>query len=77
LGEGLGSAIPPQVTSTSRKPLSIAFEELAAGKIQPIEPPEEVEEVDALLDAIDADLAEQAGDDLPSGEAQVEGEEGA
>jgi hypothetical protein len=33
--------------------------------------------VDALLDAIDADLAEQAGDDLPSGEAQVEGEEGA
>ena len=77
LGEGLGSAIPPQVTSTSRKPLSIAFEELAAGKIQPIEPPEEVEEVDALLDALDADLAEQAGDDLPSGEAQVEGEESA
>ena len=77
LGEGLGSAIPPQVTSTSRKPLSIAFEELAAGKIKPVEPPEEVEEVDALLDALDADLAEQAGDDLPSGEAQVEGEESA
>ena len=73
LGEGLGSSIPPQVTSTSRKPLSIAFEELAAGKIQPIEPPEEVEDVDA----IDADLAEQAADDLPSGEARVEGEEGA
>jgi len=73
LGEGLGSAIPPQVTSTSRKPLSIAFEELAAGKIQPVEPPEEVEDVDA----IDADLAEQAADDLPSGEARVEGEEGA
>ena len=74
LGEGLGSSIPPQVTSTSRKPLSIAFEELAAGKIQPIEPPEEV---DAMLDAIDAELAEQAADDLPSGEARVEGEEGA
>ena len=73
LGEGLGSAIPPQVTSMSRKPLSIAFEELAAGKIQPVEPPEEVEDVDA----IDADLAEQAADDLPSGEARVEGEEGA
>jgi DNA-directed RNA polymerase subunit omega len=73
LGEGLGSSIPPQVTSTSRKPLSIAFEELAAGKIQPIEPPEEVEE----LDAIDADLAGQAADDLPSGEARVDGEEGA
>jgi DNA-directed RNA polymerase subunit omega len=76
LGEGLGSSIPPQVTSTSRKPLSIAFEELAAGKIQPVEPPEEVEEVDAI-DAIDADLAEQAADDLPSGEARVDGEEGA
>ena len=73
LGEGLGASIPPQVTSTSRKPLSIAFEELAAGKIQPIEPPEEVEEVDA----IDADLAGQAADDLPSGEARVDGEEGA
>ena len=73
LGEGLGSSIPPQVTSTSRKPLSIAFEELAAGKIQPVEPPEEVEEIDA----IDANLAEQAADDLPSGEARVEGEEGA
>ena len=73
LGEGLGSSIPPQVTSTSRKPLSIAFEELAAGKIQPIEPPEEVEEVDA----IDADLAGQAADDLPSGEARVDGEEDA
>lgn len=73
LGEGLGSSIPPQVTSTSRKPLSIAFEELSAGKIQPIEPPEEVED----LDVIDLELADQAGDDLPSGEAQVEGEEGA
>ena len=73
LGEGLGSSIPPQVTSTSRKPLSIAFEELAAGKIQPVEPPEEVEEVDA----IDADLDGQAADDLPSGEARVDGEEGA
>jgi hypothetical protein len=50
---------------------------LAAGKIQPVEPPEEVEEVDAMPDAIDTDLAEQAADDLPSGEARVEGEEGA
>jgi len=33
LGEGLGSAIPPQVTSVARKPLSIAFEEIAADKI--------------------------------------------
>ena len=33
LGEGLGAIVPPQVTSVSRKPLSIAFEEIAAGKI--------------------------------------------
>jgi DNA-directed RNA polymerase subunit omega len=33
LGEGLGSIVPPQVTSVSRKPLSIALDEVAAGKI--------------------------------------------
>jgi DNA-directed RNA polymerase subunit omega len=33
LAEGLGSVIPPQVSSTARKPLSIAFEEIAADKI--------------------------------------------
>lgn len=33
LGAGLGSIVPPQVTSVSRKPLSIAMEEIAAGKI--------------------------------------------
>jgi DNA-directed RNA polymerase subunit omega len=33
LGEGLGSIVPPQVTSVSRKPLSISLEEIAVGKI--------------------------------------------
>ena len=33
LGDGLGSIVPPQVTSVARKPLSIAFEEIAADKI--------------------------------------------
>jgi DNA-directed RNA polymerase subunit omega len=33
LGEGLGRVVPPQVTSVSGKPLSIAFEEIAAGKV--------------------------------------------
>ncbi|MGH9001448.1 MAG: DNA-directed RNA polymerase subunit omega, partial [Acidimicrobiia bacterium] len=28
LGEGLGTIVPPQVTSLSRKPLSIALEEI-------------------------------------------------
>jgi DNA-directed RNA polymerase subunit omega len=33
LGEGLGTIAPPQVTSVSRKPLSIALEEVAADKV--------------------------------------------
>jgi DNA-directed RNA polymerase subunit omega len=36
LGEGLGATIPPQVTSVARKPLSIAFEEISADKIEAI-----------------------------------------
>jgi DNA-directed RNA polymerase subunit omega len=36
LGEGLGSIVPPQVTSVARKPLSIAFEEIASDKIVPV-----------------------------------------
>jgi len=33
LADGLGANVPPQVTSVARKPLSIAFEEIAADKI--------------------------------------------
>ena len=45
LGEGLGRIVPPQVTSVSRKPLSIALEEVAAGKImfERIEPAAEAD----------------------------------
>ena len=46
LGEGLGRIVPPQVTSVSRKPLSIALEEIDAGKIlfeRIVEPAEEPE----------------------------------
>ncbi len=32
LSEGLGALVPPQVTSVSRKPLSIALEEISADK---------------------------------------------
>ena len=41
LGEGLGKIVPPQVTSVSRKPLSIALEEVAAAKITYHRPTEE------------------------------------
>ena len=33
LGDGLGNKIPPQVSTVARKPLSMAFEEIAADKI--------------------------------------------
>ncbi len=46
LGDGLGAIIPPQVTSVARKPLSIAFEEVAAGKIIPGEPPPDADAAD-------------------------------
>ena len=35
LGEGIGAYVPPQVNSLSRKPLSIALDEIAAEKIVP------------------------------------------
>lgn len=33
LGAGLGAIVPPQVASVSRKPLTIALEEIAASKL--------------------------------------------
>ena len=34
LGEGIGAYTPPQVQSLSRKPLTVAVEEIAAGKVE-------------------------------------------
>ena len=55
LGEGLGRIVPPQVTSVSRKALSIALEEVAAGKIvyERIEPVE-AGEPEAATEAVAA-----------------------
>ena len=47
LGDGLGHMIPPQVSSTARKPLSIAFEEIAADKIVPVRPSPDADGDDA------------------------------
>src|ERR1039458_10406846 len=48
LGEGLGVVVPPQVASASGKPLSIAFEEVAAGKATYSRPdPEEIAQAEA------------------------------
>jgi len=68
LGEGLGSMVPPQVSSTSRKPLSISFEEIAADKIKSV-PMAVYEEVEADLDAdaldeVASDVAAVFGDSV-------------
>jgi DNA-directed RNA polymerase subunit omega len=55
LGEGLGATVPPQVTSVARKPLSIAFEEIAADKIIPVEPQLPTEEELAEIEAAEAE----------------------
>lgn len=57
LGEGLGHIIPPQVSSVARKPLSIAFEEIAAEKIIKIEKLPEDE-----LAGLEAEAAELFGE---------------
>ena len=59
LGDGLGHMIPPQVSSTARKPLSIAFEEISMGKIVKTDAPEDADAAEAL--------------DLPTGDADIAG----
>jgi DNA-directed RNA polymerase subunit omega len=64
LGEGIGVVVPPQVASLSGKPLSIAFEEVAAGKATFTRP--DPEEEAALAEAAALAALEEAG------EAEVE-----
>jgi DNA-directed RNA polymerase subunit omega len=60
LGDGTGQVVPPQVTSTARKPLSIAFEEIAADKIEGIS----VDLDDAAVELAElVEVAADAGDD--------------
>jgi DNA-directed RNA polymerase subunit omega len=63
LGEGLGRIVPPQVTSVSRKPLSIALEEVSAGKIvyERIDPEAEA----AAAEAGAADAGESGEEPAP------------
>ena len=67
LGEGLGHMVPPQVSSVARKPLSIAFEEIAADKIVKVErlPYDEME-------AEAAELFGELSDDAPEADESVD-----
>lgn len=72
LGEGLGRIAPPQVTSVSGKPLSIAFEEIAAAKVvYERVAPEDDAEARALAEAMEA---AQAGGAFGEDPAIVEDE---
>ena len=55
LGEGLGKIVPPQVTSVSRKPLTISLEEIELGKIEAVPLPDADAEAEAEGDAPAAD----------------------
>jgi len=74
LGEGLGKVVPPQVASVSGKPVSIAFEEIAAGKatfVRP-DPDEEAAMAAAMADAAEAGMLEGEVKGEAQGEATVE-----
>lgn len=74
LGEGLGTMVPPQVSSVSRKPLSISFEEIAADKIKSVEM-KVYEDFEAEADVA---MLEEAADDLQAElEAEVVADEAA
>ena len=62
LGDTSGSLVPPQVTSVARKPLSIAFEEIDADKIEAVD-------IDPEAAAAEA----QAAADAAAAEAESEG----
>jgi len=66
LGEGLGKIVPPQVTSVSRKPLSISLEEIEVGKIEAVPLPEEEPE------APEGEMLAGAGADDDTGEGPAE-----
>jgi Ethanolamine utilization protein EutJ (predicted chaperonin) len=52
--------VPPQVSSTSRKPLSISFEEIAADKIVGVE----MADYEAIEAELDAQMLDEAADDV-------------
>ncbi len=59
LGDGLGTIVPPQVTSVARKPLSIAFEEISADKIVAVP----IEDADGAETADEVAVAEVPAED--------------
>jgi DNA-directed RNA polymerase subunit omega len=69
LGEGLGKIVPPQVTSVSRKPLTISLEEIEAGKIEAVAIEEDEE---GAAEAEEAPEASEATETVASTSEEAE-----
>lgn len=65
LGDALGTVVPPQVTSTARKPLSIAFEEIDADKIEGVGGATGKPIPESMLSASDEEAELADGEDAP------------
>jgi DNA-directed RNA polymerase subunit omega len=62
LGDTSGQLVPPQVASVARKPLSIAFEEIAADRIEAVDIDPEAQAAEAQAEADAAAAAAEAGE---------------
>jgi DNA-directed RNA polymerase subunit omega len=72
LGDALGTVVPPQVTSTARKPLSIAFEEIEADKIEGVGGATGKEIPEGLLPVVEIEGEGAFEDALPTGPVEAE-----
>ncbi len=72
LGEGLGAIVPPQVASIARKPLSIALEEIAAGKVEAVfHEEDEVEDETGEAETRQGEQAEAFGEPESGGDPEA------
>ena len=76
LGEGLGVVVPPQVTSVSGKPLTIAFEEIASAKATFHRPDPDAEVPEAADGAEEPVLEAVVGPDATAVTGGVDGQPG-
>ncbi len=76
LGEGTGRLVPPLVSTDSNKPLTIALEEIAQGKIEEGEPAEEPTRDPLAFIEADEDVLSIVEDE-PASTGQPDGDAGA
>jgi DNA-directed RNA polymerase subunit omega len=55
LGEGMGAFVPPLLTTDTNKPLSIALEEIAQGKVEVAHPPQPADDQLTVVEDLSGD----------------------